>query len=130
MRLVLPGGVSLKVVVRSEDSDGRFCLLTDRLPPGWSLPPHRHVRETETIAVQSGHLRMTVDGVVCDLAPGDITHVAAGVLHDGTVIGDEAVERTVIFSPGGMERFFEQLSATGDRREALRLAHEHGWRFD
>jgi quercetin dioxygenase-like cupin family protein len=130
MPLVLPGGVSLEVVVRSEESGGRFCLLTDRLPPGWSLPPHRHARETETITVRSGHLRMTVEGVVVELGPGDTTHVATGMLHDGTVVGDEPVERTVIFSPGGMERFFEQLSATKDTPEALRLAHEHGWRFD
>src|SRR6476661_4080716 len=119
MPLALPGGVSLEVVIRSEDADGRFCLLADRLPPGWSLPPHRHVGETETIEVRSGHLRMTVDGVVRELAPGDIAHVAAGVLHDGTVVGDEPVERTVIFSPGGMERFFEQLSAAGDAPDAL-----------
>ena len=78
--------------------------------------------------VLTGRLRMFVGGAEHGLGPGD---VEAGVIDDGAVIGDEPVTRVVVCSPGGMESFFEQLAAIEDApRDALRLALEHGWRFD
>lgn len=127
MPLTLPGGVELEIVIRSEDTDGRFCLLTDELPAGWALPAHRHANESETIIVLTGRLRMTIDGVERDVGPGDVVHVPSGVSHDGAVVGNGPVTRTVVFSPGGMERFFEVLAAEPER--AVGLAVAHGWSF-
>src|SRR5689334_3805561 len=108
--LRLPGGVIARIVVRGEDSGDRFCLLTDEVPAGWALRPHRHATESETITVTAGTLRMHVDGKVHELGRGDSVHVPAGVLHDGCVVGDAPVSRVVVFSPAGMEDFFEQLA--------------------
>jgi quercetin dioxygenase-like cupin family protein len=131
MALELPGGVTAQVVVRGEDSDGRFCLLTDRLPAGWSLPPHRHVDESETITVGTGRLWMRVGGEEVVLGPQASVHVPAGVVHEGRVVGEESVARVVVFSPAGMERFFERLAAEElQGAAAVALALEHGWRFD
>ncbi len=128
--LTLPGGVVARIVVRGEDSDGRFCLLTDEAPVGWTLPPHRHAAESETITVTAGHLQMHVGGELRELGPGDSVHVPAGVVHDGRVISDVPVSRVVVFSPAGMELFFERLATVGEPAEALDLALRHGWRFD
>ena len=131
MRLTLPGGVSAEILVRSEQTDGRLCVLRDHLPAGWALPPHQHGNESETFTVLSGRLGMTIDGTSEELGAGDVAHVPAGVRHDGAVIGNDPVTRVVIFSPGGMETFFERLAdLRADTREALRLAIDYGWRFD
>ena len=123
--LCLPGGVTAEIVVRSEDSDGRFCLLRDRVPAGWALPPHRHAHESETIVVAAGRLWMRVDGDERVLGPGDSVHVPANVLHEGAT--ETGAERVVVFSPAGMERFFEALAE--DPGQALALAERYGWRF-
>ena len=128
--LTLPGGVVARIVVRGQDSDGRFCLLTDELPAAWALPPHRHASERETITVTAGRLQMHVDGELHELGPGDSLHVPAGVVHDGCVIGDAPVSRVIVFSPAGMEHFFERLARVEAPADALELARSHGWSFD
>lgn len=78
----------------------------------------------------AGQLWMVIDGERRVLTPGDTVHVPAGVLHEGGTEGDGPVHRLVVFSPGGMERLFEQLAETTDPEEALRLATAFGWAFD
>ncbi len=127
--LHLPGGVRARIHVTGDDTGGAFTLLTDVGPPGWSLPPHRHARESETIHVTAGALWMEVDGERRDLTPGETIHVPRGVLHSGGTLGDDPVHRVVVFAPAGMEHFFEALAVTSDPGEMLQLARDHGWTF-
>jgi len=129
MALELPGGVSAVIRIRGEQTGGAFTMLTDSAPPGWSLPPHRHGRESETIHVTAGRLWMTVGAESHDLGPGDTIHVPPGVRHEGGTSGQEPVERVVIFAPAGMELFFEALAGTSDAQGALSLATRYGWEF-
>ena len=68
--LQLPGGVEAVIRVRGEETGGAFTMLTDTAPPGWRLPAHSHRAESETLHVTAGRLRMTVDGVACELGRG------------------------------------------------------------
>ncbi len=130
----MPGGTRTEVHLASEDTGGTFCLLVDHPPPGWSLPPHRHIDAAETIHVVAGEFEMEVDGRRVRLAAGETIHVPLGVVHSGANVGREQGQRVLIFSPGGMERFFlEAGSATQaqppETARVLAAARSHGWEF-
>lgn len=115
--------------VRGDETAGAFTLLTDVAPPGWSLPPHAHRAESETIHITAGRLWMRIGEVERELGPGDTVHIPAGVRHAGGTAGEEPVERVVVFAPAGMETLFEALEGVDDPAQMLVLAQGHGWDF-
>jgi quercetin dioxygenase-like cupin family protein len=129
----MPGGVRTEIHLIGEDTAGAFCLLTDELPPGWALPPHRHGGEAETMHVVSGAMAVEIEGVERIVRAGETAHVPAGVLHSSANAAPEPLRRVVIFSPAGMERFFLEAGAPSaaevDARRAMDCALRHGWEF-
>jgi len=130
----MPGGVRTEIHLHSEDTGGAFCLLLDHPPAGWSLPAHRHRGEAETIHVIEGEFEMEIDGQRSRLAAGQTIHVPRGVVHAGANVGTATGRRVVIFSPGGLERFFLETGARSadadvDLAAALESANRHGWEF-
>jgi quercetin dioxygenase-like cupin family protein len=120
--VVLTGGLRMQIHLTSEDTGGAFCLLEDHPPEGWSLPPHQHLNESETVYVVDGEFESVVDGERRTLRAGDTMHIPAGVVHSGGGHG----RRLLVFVPGGVERFFTEAAAGGD---LLELAERYGWRF-
>lgn len=49
--------------------------------PGKRLSLQRHALRSEEWQVVSGHARITLDGVMGELAPGDTAHIARGLWH-------------------------------------------------
>ena len=130
----MPGGVRTEVHLDGERTGGAFCLMVDRPPPGWSLPPHRHANESETIHVVEGEFEMDVEGAVTRLGPGDTIHVPRGAVHSGGNVGRRTGRRVVLFSPAGVEGFFLETGASAPDEEidlaaALDSARRHGWEF-
>jgi quercetin dioxygenase-like cupin family protein len=121
--VVMPGGLRLQIHLESEDTGGAFCLVEDHPPEGWSLPPHQHLNESETVYVVEGEFESVVDGERRTLGPGDTVHIPAGVVHSGGGHG----RRLLLFAPGGVERFF--LEASEDGADVLSIAERYGWRF-
>lgn len=130
----MPGPLRVEIKLTGADTGGAFCLLVDHPSPGWSLPPHTHTHEAETIHVEAGRFAMVIAGERCELGPGDTVHVPAGTPHSGRTVGNEPGRRLLIFSPAGMEDFFAAAGTASphdqpDPTALARLAHEHGWRF-
>ncbi len=130
----MPGGVRTEIHLAAGDTDGAFCLLVDEPPGGWSLPPHLHRGTAETIHVLYGEFWMQVEGKRSILPAGETLHIPAGAAHSGGNLGDVPGRRVVIFSPGGMERFFLEAGAATALAEvetaaALAAAQRHGWEF-
>ena len=125
--LDLPGGVRVTIGLDGEATAGALTLLVDRPPVGWSLPPHRHRNESETIHVVAGRFELIVEGERRELGPGDSAHVPRGALHSGGNIGDEQGQRVVVFSPAGVEGWFRAVAAEPERAGELALAY--GWEF-
>ena len=121
--VLLPGGLRLRVHLGSEDTGGAFCLVEDHPPEGWSLPPHLHLNESETVYVLEGEFESVVDGERRILGPCDRVHIPAGVVHSGGGHG----RRLLVFAPAGMERFFLELADGNEPPPALAL--RYGWRF-
>jgi mannose-6-phosphate isomerase-like protein (cupin superfamily) len=134
MRVVwMPGGVRTSIELTGDETDGRFCLLVDEPPHGWSLPPHRHLRESETIHVVAGRFEFEVDGTTVSAGPGETVHVPTGVVHSGRCLEGPG-HRVLVFSPAGIEAFFLETGAESgddpvDLAAALDSATRHGWQF-
>jgi quercetin dioxygenase-like cupin family protein len=130
----MPGGVRTEIHLVAEDTAGAFCLLVDNPPVGWSLPPHRHLREAETIHIVEGEFEIALDGSRSRLRAGETVHVPQGVTHASANIGRRRGRRIVLFSPAGLERFFLEAGAAApdsepDPAATLDLARSHGWEF-
>jgi uncharacterized cupin superfamily protein len=118
----MPGALRVQIHLGAADTGGAFCLLEDHPPAGWSLPPHLHSNESETIYVVEGAFESVVDGERRTLRPGDLVHIPAGVVHSGGGHG----RRLLVFAPGGIEDFFLEASTAPDLPA---LADRYGWRF-
>jgi quercetin dioxygenase-like cupin family protein len=130
----MPGAVRTEIHLASGDTGGAFCLLLDEPPPGWSLPPHRHSSEAETIHILDGDFEMEIDGRRSRLSAGDTVHIPRGAVHSGSNVGRLPGRRLILFSPAGLERFFlEAGSPTPDVETdiaaTLACATRHGWEF-
>jgi quercetin dioxygenase-like cupin family protein len=130
----MPGDVRTEVHLTAAGSRDALCLLVDEPPAGWSLPPHRHASEAETIHVLAGRFEMEVDGQRVTLRPGDTVHVPAGVTHSGGNIGKETGKRVVIFTPAGIDGFFLEVGkprrgAAFADSEVIAAARRWGWEF-
>jgi Cupin domain len=130
----MPGGVRTEIHLAGEDTDGGFCLLVDHPPSGWSLPPHRHHNEAETIHIVEGEFEMEVDGKRLRASAGETIHIPRGVIHSGRNIGTDAGRRVLLFGPAGMERFFLEAGACSpdgeiDPAATIASATRHGWEF-
>jgi quercetin dioxygenase-like cupin family protein len=132
--LWMPGAVRTEVHLTARDTGGAFCLLVDQPPVGWSLPAHRHRNEAETIHIVEGAFAMELDGRRSRLSPGDTIHVPRGAVHSSANVGERPGRRVVLFSPAGIEGFFEQAGSSDadaevDLRAVLASAISHGWEF-
>jgi uncharacterized cupin superfamily protein len=130
----MPGGVHTEIHLAAGDTDGGFCLLVDHPPPGWSLPPHRHGNEAETIHIVAGEFELEVDGERLRACAGETIHVPRGVIHSGRNVGADMGRRVLVFTPAGMERFFLEAGASEpddeiDPATTLAAATRHGWEF-
>ena len=113
----MPGGTRTEIHLDTQDTGGAFCLIVDHPPADWSLPPHRHTNEAETIHVVDGEFELQLDGTPMRLSSGQTVHVPRGMLHSGVNVGGRTGRRVLIFSPAGMERFFLDAGApTSDAR--------------
>jgi mannose-6-phosphate isomerase-like protein (cupin superfamily) len=130
----MPGGVRTEIHLSSSDTGGAFCLLIDQPPSGWSLPAHRHSREAETVHVLEGSFEMLLDGTRSALSAGDTIHIPRGTVHSGANVGHRTGRRLIVFSPGGLERFFLEAGSPTPNEEpdvaaTLACAVRHGWEF-
>jgi quercetin dioxygenase-like cupin family protein len=118
-----PVGGPLTFKVRGEQTDGRLTALENVIPPGEGPPLHRHASEDETWQVLEGELRFRLGDDIRRAPAGTFVFVPRGVPHCFQNVGNDPARILVIFTPSGMERFFERfatLPEEADLREAFR----------
>ena len=114
-QIVLPGqGKSYDwskdhVLVKStlDLSDGRLTLVEDRLKPGFSLARHHHRKMIEIFYVLDGAVEFIFDDESVVATPGTTLNVPPNVWHE--VKSAEGARLLTIFSPGGFDRYLEEL---------------------
>ena len=120
-------------LARQDDTEGRYSLFEVRDVPNSGPPMHRHTREDEAFYILEGEYEIySPDGLIMRARPGTYVHVTRGTAQAYKCVGPSEGRMLVIASPGGLERFFEELGAlsasgqSGDFGAVAAVADRHG----
>ena len=95
-------------LVTGAQSENAYFIMEALVPPAGGPPPHIHHREHESFYVLDGTLDIRMGDRVVQAGAGDFVHIPRGVVHCFTNTGTSSARMLLIFSPGGIERFFEE----------------------
>jgi quercetin dioxygenase-like cupin family protein len=106
-----PIGGRMVVKVRDGDSGGSYSIHDNVIPAGSPGPlPHLHRDHEETFYVLEGELTVRVGARRITAPQGSFVVIPRGVVHQPSNPGDQPTRVLLIFSPGGMDRFFEEAA--------------------
>ena len=106
-----PAGGPLTFKARGEQTDAALTLFENVIAPGDGPPFHRHAGEDESWYVLEGELRFRLGDDVASAAAGSFVFVPRGTPHCFQNVGADPARIIVIFTPSGMERFFDRFAA-------------------
>jgi mannose-6-phosphate isomerase-like protein (cupin superfamily) len=105
--LTNPIGGRMALKLRDADTAGSYSLHENVLPAGSAGPrPHIHRQHEEVFYVLVGTLSIRIGPAALAAPAGSCVVVPRGVVHQPSNPGPQPVRVLLIFSPGGMERFF------------------------
>ena len=105
-------GEEFSVKISSRDTNGAFTVLENFVPPMSGPPLHRHLRQDEWFYIVEGQFLFEADGKKIQAGPGETVFLRQGTRHTLQNVGVTAGRAVVTVVPGGLDLFFEELSAT------------------
>jgi len=105
-----PVGGPLAFKVRGNETGGSLTALVNIIPPGEGPPVHTHAAEDESWYVLEGDLRFSLGGELAPAPAGSFVFVPRGTPHCFQNVGTAPARLLVLFTPSGMERFFERFA--------------------
>jgi quercetin dioxygenase-like cupin family protein len=105
-----------EVRASSDETGGELTAMEMTIPPGMGPPPHVH-EGGESVYVLEGQVRYHIGGDVHEGGPGTFFYVPAGIEENFEPADDNPVRLLVIYTPGGMDRFFKEAGEPAERRE-------------
>jgi mannose-6-phosphate isomerase-like protein (cupin superfamily) len=130
------GSIGARFMINTEESGGGFSLVEHPMPPRrLAAPLHRHSREDEYSFVLEGKLGARLGSEVVYGEVGDLVFKPRDQWHTFWNAGDEPARILEIISPGGFEKFFDELGtalASGEFEPATMedLGQRYGIDFD
>ncbi|HEY6166681.1 MAG TPA: cupin domain-containing protein [Verrucomicrobiae bacterium] len=103
----------IRIVVHSRDTGGTFSVVETNDGAQEGPPPHIHHREDETLHVLEGEYEFNVGGKTHRVGKGATVVGPRDVAHAYKCVSAGGGRMLVFFSPGGFERFFEEVDALG-----------------
>jgi len=103
-------GGPLTIKARAETTGGAFTCFENLVAPKEGPPLHVHGREDEMWYILEGRFRFRADAEIFLAPAGSFVFIPRGTHHCLQNIGDEPSRILVMFTPAGMERFFERLA--------------------
>lgn len=130
---VIPLGEVGVVTIKAAraESGGTISAYEFVLPAATAGPPlHWHRSWDETFYVLEGIMTFLVDGVVSSAPAGSFVFVPRGIEHTFWNEGDHPARQLTVFTPSGIEDYFDQVSAVlaeGDEslESAIALMERH-----
>lgn len=105
------GGLGVRYLIRSEDTGGRFALVEHPIAPRTlAAAMHIHEREDEYSFVLEGRVGVQLGDEVLEAGPGDLVYKPRGQWHAFWNATDGPARMLELISPGGFERFFEEMA--------------------
>jgi quercetin dioxygenase-like cupin family protein len=101
-------GDTYTVLVSTEATAGKYCLIDMLIPPGGGPPPHRHDFE-EMFHVLSGDVEVTVRDVTKQATTGQTVNIPANAPHRFHNSGDRTLRLLCLAAPGGLDEYFERF---------------------
>jgi quercetin dioxygenase-like cupin family protein len=101
-------GDTYTILLRGEDTAGKYCLIDMHVPPGGGPPPHRHDFE-ETFTVLEGEIELMFRGEKRFAKAGETVHIPANAPHQFHNSSEKTTRLLCICAPAGQERFFEEV---------------------
>ena len=118
--LLNPIGGRMVVKVRDEDTAGAYSIYDNTIPPEAPGPrPHLHRHHEEAFYVLEGELTVRVGPRTIMAPAGSFVVVPRGVVHQPSNPRPEPTRVLLMFSPAGMDHFFEEAA---ERRMPLQAA--------
>jgi mannose-6-phosphate isomerase-like protein (cupin superfamily) len=102
--------IGARFMAWSEETGGGFSLVEHPIPPRTlAAPLHRHSREDEYSFVVEGRMGALLGDDVVFAETGDFAFKPRRQWHTFWNAGDEPCRILEIISPGGFERYFEEM---------------------
>ncbi|MGH8964509.1 MAG: cupin domain-containing protein [Actinomycetes bacterium] len=109
VRHIALAGDIYTILITGEQTDGRYCLIDMRVPPGGGPPPHRHDFE-EMFTLVEGELEFTFRGEQVRVRAGETVNIPANAPHFFRNISEEPARMLCMCTPAGQEEFFLQVA--------------------
>jgi mannose-6-phosphate isomerase-like protein (cupin superfamily) len=108
---VLMGGLGARLMIDSATAAGGFALVEHPIAPRTlAAPLHRHANEDEYSYVLEGRVGVQLGEETLEAGPGELVFKPRGQWHAFWNPGDEPTRLLEIISPGGFERYFEEIA--------------------
>lgn len=95
---------------------GQITVVEDTLKPGFHLARHYHKQMTEVFYILEGEVVFSFDEETVRATPGTTVNVPPGVMHAVSCPGGGKL--ITVFSPGGFDRYLEELASLSDAQFA------------
>lgn len=113
-----PAGGPLAFKVRGEHTNGTLTALENAIAPGDGPPLHTHANEDQAWYVLEGELRFRLGAELRGAPAGTFVFVPRGTPHCFQNVGRGSARVLVLFTPSGMERFFDRFASLPDGANA------------
>jgi mannose-6-phosphate isomerase-like protein (cupin superfamily) len=120
----------MELMARAETTGGHFTFMVNDVAPGAGPALHRHGGEDEMYFILDGTFRFRLGDDVVPAPPGAFVYIPKGTQHCFQNTSDTTGRFLVMFTPAGMERYFEAQAGlpagTMDSAEHRRVAQANG----
>jgi quercetin dioxygenase-like cupin family protein len=106
-----PIGGRMGLKISAENTGGAYSIHDNTIPPGSPGPrPHLHRHHEEVFYVLEGELTVRIGPRTITAPAGSFVVVPQGIVHQPSNLGTQPTRVLLIFSPAGMDHFFEEAA--------------------
>lgn len=113
----LPGSFEVTVRVRAEHTNGMMAVLEETLQPGAFVTPHVHANDV-WVYVLTGQIGVLVGDDIASARTGEWALKPRNIVHAMWNATGEPARIVEVLTPGGTERWFEEVAALADGDDA------------
>lgn len=97
------------ILVTGAQTDGQYCLIDMKIPPGGGPPPHRHDFE-EMFTILEGQIQFTCRGQDIIVNAGETVNIPANAPHFFRNVSGRPARMHCMCTPAGQDEYFLQVA--------------------